>query len=254
MKKLLTLLSLSLIAISLHAYYPHHYNQSELVIRLYDGGVFNITIGNRSYNHHQTSYTIPGLSPGRHFMQIVRFDSYFNGYSYSYGPPIVVFSGHINISASTRIYAHINHRNRLVIDSRVPLTYGQPGHGGGYGHGYGNGYGHGHGSGQGHGQGGYYYPVMSPQAFAYLKSTIANTSFDSSKLEIAKQAVRSNRVSSQQVFELVSMMSFESTKLDLAMFAYQFTVDKGSYFIVNNAFSFSSSIRRLNEFIASQHY
>jgi hypothetical protein len=247
MKKLLALLSLSLIAISLQAYYPHHNNHSELVIRLYDGGAFNITIDNRSYNQMLTSYTIPSLAPGRHFVQIVRFDSYYNGYSYSYGPPIVVFSGHISISARSRIYAHISHRNRFVVDSRMPLTHyqpGQPGYGNGYGYGQGHDYGH----------GGYYQPVMSPQAFSYLKSTIVNTSFDSSKLEIAKQAVRSNRVSSQQVYELVSLMTFESNKLDLAMFAYRFTVDKGSYFIVNNAFSFSSSISKLNHFIATNQY
>ena len=42
---------------------------------------------------------------------------------------------------------------------------------------------------------------------------------------------------------------FESTKLEYAKFAYDFTYDKGNYFKVNDAFDFESSIEELDEYI-----
>ena len=78
-----------------------------------------------------------------------------------------------------------------------------------------------------------------------------NATFESGKLKIAKQAVSMNTVSSQQVFELVQLFTFESTKLEFAKFAYSRTFDKGNYFVVNNAFTFNSSINALNDYIDS---
>jgi len=50
--------------------------------------------------------------------------------------------------------------------------------------------------------------------------------------------------------ELLSMFNHESNRLDLAKSAYNNTVDPENFFIVNEAFHFSSSIRELNRFIA----
>ena len=60
-----------------------------------------------------------------------------------------------------------------------------------------------------------------------------------------------SHVSSEQVFELMELLTFDSYRLELAKFAYRFTVDKGAYFIVNNAFTFSSNISALNRYILS---
>jgi len=46
--------------------------------------------------------------------------------------------------------------------------------------------------------------------------------------------------------------TFEDTKLQFAKFAYGRTFDIGNYFVVNNAFDFSSSVDELNAFIATQ--
>lgn len=237
-RKLLLFFSLSFITLFSQSYNPHHNNLSELNVRLFDGAVFNITIDNRSYNNFQTNYTLSNLTPGRHFVKIVRFEEYFNGHSYTYVRPRIIFSGRINIAARSKINAYLNHRNRYVVESQFPIHQVPPGHGPGYGGGYG----------PGHGD--YYHDVMSPQAFSHLRRTIANASFDSSKLSIAKQAIRMNRVTSRQVYDIMMLLSFESKRLELAKFAYANTVDKGSYYIVNEAFSFSSSIRELNEYLA----
>ncbi|MCF8372573.1 MAG: DUF4476 domain-containing protein [Bacteroidales bacterium] len=58
-------------------------------------------------------------------------------------------------------------------------------------------------------------------------------------------------MSSEQVLELLQMLSFDSYRLDLAKYAYIYTVDKHNYYIVNNAFTFSSNITALNQYILS---
>ena len=52
-----------------------------------------------------------------------------------------------------------------------------------------------------------------------------------------------------QVKDMMSVFSFEGTKLDFAKFAYGRTYDIGNYYMVNDAFTFSTSISDLNEYI-----
>ena len=91
--------------------------------------------------------------------------------------------------------------------------------------------------------------VMHPQDFSSLVRTMNASSFDSSKLAIARQAIRSNYVSAEQIRQLMFLLTFESSRLELAKFAYKQVVDKENYFIVNDAFTFSSSIDELDHYL-----
>ena len=70
-------------------------------------------------------------------------------------------------------------------------------------------------------------------------------SFESTKISIAKQALSSQYVTSNQVKTLLGLLWFDSSKLDLAKFAYSHTLDPQRYFVVNDAFTFESSITDL---------
>lgn len=236
MKKLMMTFALMSMALSLAASHP---NPSELIISLHDGAAFNITVGDISFNHQRTSYTISDLRPGRHFVRIVRYDRFFNGRVYVLGAPRVVFADYVRVPARSRIVGRIDHRGRFVEVERMALRYAPapppPAH----------------------------YPpayrpgsapvAMSPHAFASLKATLANTRFESSRLDIAKHAVSRNNVSSFQVKEMMDLFSFESNRLELAKYAYGYTFDPQNYFLVHRAFRFSSSTRELNRFIASNY-
>ena len=76
--------------------------------------------------------------------------------------------------------------------------------------------------------------------------------FDRDKQMIARQAILANGISSKQVLQLLDLVTFESSKLQLAKFAYKFVDDPENYFLVNDGFTFSSSIRELNDFIYGQ--
>ncbi len=91
------------------------------------------------------------------------------------------------------------------------------------------------------------YP-MTPQDFSSAKSTIASKSFEDSKLSIAKQIINTNCLLSAQVKEIMMLFSFEDTRLDFAKYAYGYTYDMGNYYVVNDAFTFESSIDELNQY------
>jgi outer membrane biosynthesis protein TonB len=96
-------------------------------------------------------------------------------------------------------------------------------------------------------------PCRTPMAaagFNQLINAIREESFSSNKMDVAKQGIRC--VSVEQVRSIMNEFSFESEKLEFAKFAYPRTVDKENYFMLNSAFSFSSSKAELNKFVQSQ--
>ena len=76
-----------------------------------------------------------------------------------------------------------------------------------------------------------------------------DSGFDNDRLAIAKRHIRNNNVSSRDVARMMRAMSFESNKLELAKFAYAFTIDPQNYEVVYDALSFSSSRRTLDQFL-----
>ena len=97
-----------------------------------------------------------------------------------------------------------------------------------------------------------YNQQMTQQNFDALKSVIKRESFDNSRLNIAKQAGGANYFSAAQVRDLLQIFSFDASRLDLAKFLYNRTIDKGNYFTVNDAFAYSSSKDELANYIRQQ--
>ena len=142
------------------------------------------------------------------------------------------------------------------------------GHNNNNGHGnngYGkNGYGGNHGNG-GYGNGGYwngngYGPSDNPRCnmpmhqndFNSLKAQVRSRYYDSSRLTVAKQACRYNCMTSDQVRDLCKEFSYESNRLDFAKYAFEYCYDRYRYYIVGQAFTYSSSVDQLNRYITNQ--
>ena len=90
---------------------------------------------------------------------------------------------------------------------------------------------------------------MSASNFSAAKNTISKQSFDETKLSTAKQIVSSNCLTAAQIKELMLLFSFEETRLELAKDAHSRCVDKNNYFLLNDAFNFSSSVEELSNSI-----
>ena len=90
---------------------------------------------------------------------------------------------------------------------------------------------------------------MSPEDYEDAYQSISKETFDSSKLTVAKQVISSNPMNASQILGICKLFSFESNKLEFAKFAYTYCTDKNRYYLLNEAFSYNSSKRELDEFI-----
>lgn len=93
------------------------------------------------------------------------------------------------------------------------------------------------------------YVGMHPASFDQAIGTLRNASFESTRVEIAYQILNSNWVSAQQVRTMMQQFSFESSRLQVAKHAYSRCVDRQNYWMVNDAFTFSSSVNELSRYI-----
>jgi hypothetical protein len=91
--------------------------------------------------------------------------------------------------------------------------------------------------------------IVCENEFGSISSAICNRTFESDKLLVAKQAIGGKLLSADQVRRIMGLFTFESSKLEFAKWAYRNTWDPQNYYVVNDAFTFSSSIRDLDEFI-----
>ncbi|TAL63451.1 MAG: DUF4476 domain-containing protein [Bacteroidetes bacterium] len=253
MKKLITTIAIGFILLGAKAH-----PGSELKLKMFDNGIFSVVLDEKPSYGQSAFFSKDHIKPGYHKLKVIRFVN--TPYNY-YAAKQVVYKGWINIPAQSVVYASINCHNQFDIVKVEPKCF-PPSHGGGHGHG--------HGHGNGHGGGGWYdddeygyegngwnpappMPVcLDPADFMQMKSSIAAKAFDSSRFEIAKQALDYNHFSAAQVVDLTRLFSFDSSRLEFAKMAFVKTLDKQNYFLVNDAFTFESSIEELNEYIAKK--
>jgi len=93
---------------------------------------------------------------------------------------------------------------------------------------------------------------MSDASFNQAKESLRKEWFENTRLSTARQIVDKNYFTSSQVKDLMLLFTFENNRLDIAKYAYNKIVDKGNFFIVNDALSMTSNKEKLNQFIREQ--
>jgi len=91
--------------------------------------------------------------------------------------------------------------------------------------------------------------TLSDVEFNQLLHNINRESSENNMMRSATQVINTNYLTSEQVKEMLQLFTFEYNKLSLAELAYDRTVDKRNYFVVNDVFSYSSSKDELARFI-----
>lgn len=258
---------------------------SELTVSMFDNSKIYVKFDGQRFSTYASSVTISSISPGSHRLEVFYYKTIRD---YSNDFPTRAFSGYISISPNSSVFGMIDEYFSFKIirtESNVGTPSNYNSYYNGYNNGYNNGYGNaynsnnnapdywnnhdnyynnGGGSYQSYGYSGYdnyngsavsvpnsYAYGMSLETFSALKATMMGTSFDSNRLNIAYNAIRMNGVFSGQLSELMLLLNFDSNRLDLAKFAYPFVVDKGNFFVVANAFNFSSSADELFEYVGA---
>lgn len=94
--------------------------------------------------------------------------------------------------------------------------------------------------------------LMSDQPFRAAVQSINSKSFEDDKMTVAKQISRNQCLTTAQVKEVMSLFTFEASKLEWAKLAYDRTYDIGNYWMLNDGFTFSSSIDELDSYIQTR--
>jgi hypothetical protein len=97
--------------------------------------------------------------------------------------------------------------------------------------------------------GGGYAAPLGNKGFRELLQTLDRTAFESTKRELAFDALAQFVFTSDQVSEILRHLAFENTKLEIAKAAFDRCVDPHNYQLVADALTFESSKRDLYQFI-----
>ena len=236
MKKISTLLFSSLFSLSLLAY-----DGSRLSISTTSNNSdLKIEVDGRRFNMRDNSITLSNLNEGHHSVKIFK-ERRKNGNGFGFGRrQEVVYSSSVYLKRGYHLDITVNRFGKVLVDERRmdrnDEWYNEDedeynGHNGGSG--WDNGYGN----------------VMSNREFESVKEQIRKEWFENNRLTSAKTIIDKNNFTSQQAKEMVLLFGFENNKLEIAKYAYRKTVDKQNYFVVNDAFTFSSSKDELARFI-----
>ena len=93
---------------------------------------------------------------------------------------------------------------------------------------------------------------MPEKDFRVFFQTVQKRSFDSDKISEINTSLEQRCLTSDQVKELITVSSFESTRLEIAKKMYDNCIDKQNYFKVNDNLKMSSSREELNNYIQSK--
>ncbi len=221
------------------------YGNSEFKLVFARTGNYKIIFDRKIYDIRGNSITISGIVGGIHRLVV---QQHIGG---PYGQDRRLFDGEVDIPGSSLLKAKINRYNRFVIvniltNNYVEDCYDENNY---YNDDYYNQNNWDYYNNQsGNNYGNYHKPILD---IARLERAMDDASFEKDKSLIAEQAISTHRVSARQIHRILQMFNFESTKLEMAKFAYKHCIDKHNYYEINKAFSFSSSIRELNEYIRS---
>jgi hypothetical protein len=261
-----------------HGNYSTSNYKSDLNIKMWDNSSFIITV-DHSPARKTRNFNLKNITPGNHFVKIVkkrRNNHHYGRHGHQSGGFVeIIFQGNIKVPAKKNVVVRVEGKNCLNFKFFKKYTQSHHQHNNGHNH-HNNHNGNHHDNGNGYGSsnhynewdsgcestnyndghhvqgnyGNHYGPVvMSDMNFSRLVDVIKNEYFDNGRLGIAEQALASNNMNVNQVSIIMDQLTFDKSKLKFAKAAYNKTVDKENYFLINGKFDFSRSVSDLNNFI-----
>lgn len=224
-------------------------NASELNLKMFDRSLITVSIDNGPFTAPAPAVEIKHVPEGYRLITVYRSNSYP---AHSGNGQQLVFRDMVYMPAMVDLRAAINRYGQFKVNAIIPKNNPAPVCNMQYQNFNWNGYNNGYIQNQ---FANYYDNGYADQNnfnnndFDVLRNTVENQNFDQTRLTVAKQAIQNRMLNTQQVADLMKLFSFESTKLEFAKYAYQHTFDKDRYFVINNEFSFSSSIDELVNYI-----
>lgn len=85
-----------------------------------------------------------------------------------------------------------------------------------------------------------------------LLQTMKNIPFEDKRIELAKSALKTRAIKTNQVEQLLQQFTFEQNKLELAKYCYDKTIDQNNYYTLYDDFTFSNYSSQLAKYIDSK--
>jgi len=93
---------------------------------------------------------------------------------------------------------------------------------------------------------------MADDAFNRGVQTIKQQSFSSTQKTVLRQVFSQNCVNTSQIKQVLKLFSFESDRMEIAKYLYPRCTNKEEYYLLNDSFSFSSSVEELARWVQQQ--
>ena len=90
--------------------------------------------------------------------------------------------------------------------------------------------------------------MLSKYDLDKLVSTIKARESESTRIAIAREAIRKNSILSEDLKTLLEQFEYETSRLEFAKFAYDYVCDKERFYYVYDAFKFDTSIQELQNY------
>lgn len=242
MKKTFTLLGTMILSLSLFA----HDGTSKLSVSSTGNANIRVMVDGNKYKVNNNQVMINNLNEGYHTIKIFQLQNSRNG-NRVFGVNVtnnyqLVYSGNVYLKPQYHFDILINRFGKVFTDEQsISAGYyeDEDDNWGDNNDNWNN----------GNSNNGYNNQAMNARIFDQFIQNLKNESFDATKQSIAKQVISANYFTSSQVREIIQQFSFENSKLEIAKYAYKYTIDKGSYFLLNDAFTFSNSKEELMRYI-----
>ncbi|MBC5774500.1 DUF4476 domain-containing protein [Pontibacter sp. KCTC 32443] len=90
--------------------------------------------------------------------------------------------------------------------------------------------------------------LMSREEVDKLADAMKNRSFESTKLTIAREALRNSSILAEDLKYILQQFDYESTRVEFAKYAYEYVCDRDRFYYVYDVLKFDSSVRELEEY------
>lgn len=253
MKKFFIFLMLMVVGIELMA---QNWNKGLLRFRESRGRAISVSIDGRRYPKMGRSLTLNNIMPGRRMVKVYLYNSNGHGYTNS----ILIYQGDIMVKPGRIYYCTVSRREMDIEENCCIDNYGHWNNNDNWqvwedqDDSWNNNQQWNNDPHDNYNDNTWneYSGVMSNGRFDLLIDQVRKASFESSKVNVASQALRNNKITVRQMVSLLGEFSFESTKLKFAKDYYRSVVDRRNYFMINDVFTFQSSKDEINDFIQRQ--
>ena len=253
MKKLLLPILLVLLALPVRA------QASALTFKAERGELFQVKLDGQTINHTPSTFVrLNNLRPGRHYLEFKvrsRHGVYKlgqrvhvrNGVEANYGVRTLGRSGkaYLRLLREVRVAPPVvvvpvpRYPDRYEEDRRHDDRYGEPRRDGRYDR----------------------MPpryedyddnacrnLMTAEEMDYLVQTMRSRDSESTKMSIAREAVRNGSIAAEDLKRVLQEFEFENARVEFAKYAYDYLCDREHFYYIYDAFSFDSSVEELERY------